>query len=339
MLNSRRIETQTSGKHLYPNQDGPIMKNPLLANPILAKSLDQKLSTYRVDGKTLPGIPSTLERDALVAQMVDSIARINYVRTIAKRPISPERLNPKNIKMFDPLRAAIQCMRNDNEDEAFWLIFLFVHCGKHLTKGYALLRMIYGALDDNFVWTWERFTQKPNDFSIWLGQHMDAILQRRQKFPFGNHRKYESVTQLDTVLSSYAAWVASNNSHQQFIAEAKAKVGDNPKILFEHLYKSMDAVHRFGRTAKFDYLTMLGKIGLVDIEPPVAYMIDATGPARGASLLFRGQAGNNISSQQRRELEQLSVTLEATLGVGMQVMEDSLCNWQKSPAQYVPFRG
>ncbi|WP_027210547.1 alpha-glutamyl/putrescinyl thymine pyrophosphorylase clade 3 protein [Burkholderia sp. WSM2232] len=313
------------------------MKNPLLANPVLAKKLDQTLGAYRVNGKTLPGIPSAAERDALVAQMVDSVARINYVRMIAKRHISRERLNPKNIKMFDPLRAAILHMRDGNEDEAFWLVFLFVHCGKHLTKGYGLLRMVYGALDDDFVWTWERFTQYPNDFSVWLGQHMDTILQRRREFPFGNHRKYESIEQLDVVLASYAVWIASNNSHRQFIAAAKAKVGDNPKVLFDYLYKNMDAVHRFGRTAKFDYLTMLGKIGLVDIEPPVAYLVHATGPVRGARLLFSGAVDNNALSKQR--LEQLSVDLEATLGVGMQVIEDSLCNWQKSQAQYVPFRG
>jgi hypothetical protein len=33
------------------------------------------------------------------------------------------------------------------------------------------------------------------------------------------------------------------------------------------------------------------------------------------------------------------VKLGDALGVGMQVMEDSLCNWQKSPEAYVPFRG
>jgi hypothetical protein len=312
-------------------------KNPLLANPELAKELDQKLKSYRVNGKALPGIPSMVERDALVAQMVDSVARIDYVKAIAKRPVSPERLDPKEIKMFDPLRAAIQQMRDGNGDEAFWLVFLFVHCGKHLKKGYALLRMVYGALDDDFVWTWERFTQNPNDFSAWLGQHTGTILQRRREFPFGNHRKYESLEQLDVVLGSYAAWIASNNSHQQFIDATKTKVGNNPKVLFNHLYKSMDVVYRFGRTAKFDYLTMLGKIGLVDIEPPVAYMVHATGPVRGARLLFSGAADNTALSKQT--LEQLSVDFEATLGVGMQVIEDSLCNWQKSQAKYVPFRG
>jgi hypothetical protein len=31
--------------------------------------------------------------------------------------------------------------------------------------------------------------------------------------------------------------------------------------------------------------------------------------------------------------------LEADLGVGMQAMEDALCNWQKSPRRFVHFKG
>ncbi|WP_186062725.1 hypothetical protein [Burkholderia gladioli] len=311
-------------------------KNPLLANPGLAKELDDKLRNYRFNGNPLLGIPTQRERDALVAQMVDSVARINFVKRIAERDISPERLDPKNVAMFDPLRAAIHYMRMGNVDEAFWLVFLFVHCGKHATKGYGLLRMVYGAFEDQFVWTWERFTQNPN-FAVWLGQHIDAIRQQRRDFVFGNHRKYESLDQLDAVLSSYVAWIGPNNSHEQFIAAAKAQVGEDPKVLFDYLYKSMGAVKRFGRTAKFDFLTMVGKVGLVNIEPPSAYMLDATGPVRGTRLLFSGAADNAAIS--KRRLDELSVELEKSLGVGMQVIEDSLCNWQKKPDEYLPFRG
>jgi hypothetical protein len=38
-------------------------------------------------------------------------------------------------------------------------------------------------------------------------------------------------------------------------------------------------------------------------------------------------------------LEDWLLELDATLGVGMQVMEDSLCNWQKSPIRFKHFRG
>ena len=40
-----------------------------------------------------------------------------------------------------------------------------------------------------------------------------------------------------------------------------------------------------------------------------------------------------------RQLDQWLVELEAHLSVGMQVLEDSLCNWQKSPDRFDRFRG
>jgi Alpha-glutamyl/putrescinyl thymine pyrophosphorylase clade 3 len=308
-----------------------------MKNPKLAQQLEQKLTAYLVGGKPLPGISTKAELTALVAQMVDSVARINYVEAIAKRNISPRRLDPKDAEMFDPLRAAIQHMRNGNEDEAFWLVFLFVHCGKHLTKGYGLLRMVYGAFNDQFTWTWEKFSQNPDDFSRWLYQHIDDIKSQRQNFLFGNHRKYESLDQLGDVLRSYADWVGPSRSHKVLLDMAKKESETAPKFLFDYLYRSMNSVYRFGRTAKFDYLTMLGKIGLADLEPPSAYLVDGTGPVRGARLLFSGAVDNQSLS--KRELDLLSIALEKALGVGMQVIEDSLCNWQKNATKYVAFRG
>ena len=94
----------------------------------------------------------------------------------------------------------------------------------------------------------------------------------------------------------------------------------------------MSAVARFGRTARFDYLTMVGKLGLAAIEPPSTYMEGSTGPVRGARLLFGGR-------ENATTLDSWLVELEAELHVGMQVLEDALCNWQKSPNEFKPFRG
>lgn len=305
-----------------------------MKNQGLADELEEKLKTYRVNGRPLPGLSAPDDLKTFVRQILDSISRVDYVRAIRERPISPRRLNPKDHEMFDPLRAAIAHMRNGNDDEAYWLAFLFVLCGKHLKKKYGLLRMIYGAYQDQFIWTWEKFSKDPEKFSFWLHQHIESIERERKEFPFGNHRKYESLRQIDAVLISYAAWIGPRRSHKEFIDAAKARVGADPKILFDYLYKNM-AVKRFGRVGKFDYLTMLGKLGLVDIAPPSAYLVDATGPVEGAKLLFGGIGGGTS----KVVLDQLAIQLDQTLGVGMQVIEDALCNWQKSPKSYVAFRG
>lgn len=96
------------------------------------------------------------------------------------------------------------------------------------------------------------------------------------------------------------------------------------------------SVKRFGRTGRFDYLTMMAKLGIWDVDPPHPYFGNATGPVQGASLLFTNARAETLP---RAILNACVVQLGDDLGVNMQVMEDSLCNWQKSPDGYLPFRG
>ncbi|RQU81940.1 hypothetical protein DF049_00435 [Burkholderia cenocepacia] len=298
--------------------------------------LAQQLQSYRVNGKALPGIANPAALDTLVRQMIESVHRVQYVRRIRdnKDKISQRRTDPKD-DMFDPIRAAVWHADRGNLDEAFWIVFLFVACGKSAKTGYALIRMVYGAFQDKFTWTWEQYHQNPNGFSLWLHQRLPAI-QKHGGFQFGNHRQYESIKNLDQVLRSYSDWIGPGHSHEAFIDAAVQKVGANPKLLFAHLYASMN-VDRFARLGKFDYLTMVGKVGLVDIEPNSAYIADnATGPARGGALLF-GMPGTGKANL--RQLDAEFIALDGTLQVGMQVLEDSLCNWQKSPTAFVAFRG
>ena len=109
-------------------------------------------------------------------------------------------------------------------------------------------------------------------------------------------------------------------------------VNHDPQKAFRELYRTMDGIASFGRTARFDYLTMIGKLRLAPIEPDSTYMQSSTGPLRGARLLFGVQASP-------AQLDQWLIKLDARLGVGMQVLEDALCNWQKSPKEFIPFRG
>ncbi|MCY1303071.1 Alpha-glutamyl/putrescinyl thymine pyrophosphorylase clade 3 [compost metagenome] len=65
-------------------------------------------------------------------------------------------------------------------------------------------------------------------------------------------------------------------------------------------------------------------------------MGNATGPYDGANLLFLGQVNGDTP---RKTLDNWIVELDEELNVGMQVLEDALCNWQKSPRDYIQFRG
>ena len=49
--------------------------------------------------------------------------------------------------------------------------------------------------------------------------------------------------------------------------------------------------------------------------------------------------GEKQAKLSRSILETYIDQLDEVLNVGMQVLEDALCNWQKSPNDFVPFRG
>ncbi|WP_458762829.1 alpha-glutamyl/putrescinyl thymine pyrophosphorylase clade 3 protein [Cupriavidus basilensis] len=302
-----------------------------------AAELSQALRNFRYKGKRLPGIATPADLDTLVAQLIESLHRIDYVTRITNRPVSPQRLDPKS-ELFDPLRAAVAFKKGGQLEEAFWMVFLFVHFGKDLKHGYSLLRAFYGAFGEKFLWTWKKYSKKPSDFSLWFQPRLPEIEKKRKTLKFGNHRKYESIRQVERVFESYLDWMGGpGGSHIAKINDAMAKAGNDPKAAFDRLYKDMFAnVYRFGRTGAFDYLTMVGKLGLAPIEAPSAYMAKATGPARGIRLLFGGSPTFSIPA---KDLDALAIQLGAALGVGMQVIEDSLCNWQKSPGKFISFRG
>ena len=95
----------------------------------------------------------------------------------------------------------------------------------------------------------------------------------------------------------------------------------------------MEMVWRFGRTSKFDYLSMAGKLGLANIKPGHPYLQYATGPLDGARLLF----GNSTANTQTTNLRLRELGLHLNLYYGMQIMEDAVCNWQKSPDTFISF--
>jgi hypothetical protein len=296
--------------------------------------IDAGLDAFARAHGNLPGIATRERREALKEQLLESIHRVSYVQAILGRPISPRRADPVD-EMFDPLKAAILHQRSGNIEESFWLVFLFVHFGRSSRGGWRYVREVYGRLGDGGRWDWASVSADPAAFRAWLHAHQDQI--RRPGAGFGNHRKRESLDAesakgTGAVVESYVGWVAPPRTHQEMITQAANQSGNNPEDTFDCLYNSMDAVVRFGRLARFDYLSMLGKLGLANIIAGRPYLDGSSGPRKGAALLF----GGNESAER---LDAKVVELDQELHVGMQVLEDGLCNWQKSPDRFVPFRG
>jgi hypothetical protein len=302
----------------------------------LARSLLAGLRSFHLRQRRLPGIQDPARRRAFLEQLLESIHRVKYVSVIRTRDLSERRANP-NDDMFDPLMAAILCERRGDVENAFWFVFLFVHFGRHRQAGWRYAREVYGRLGDIARWDWATTSADPPGFRAWLDAHQDELKREGVARGFGNHRKYQSLDARSAAgtgaaVESYVRWVNPPRTHQELMSQAVQRAGGDRYQAFDDLYQSMEAVRSFGRMARFDYLTMVGKLGLAPIEPGSTYMKGSTGPFMGARLLFGGR-------RSPAELDAWLVELDARLHVGMQVLEDAICNWQKSPGTFRPFRG
>ena len=309
----------------------------------LALRINKVLSKFDRTFKILEGIAKDAERESFVLQVIDSFHRIHFISLIKQRNLAPSRLDPSS-PYFDPLKAAILHQAAGHLDEACWLVFLSVHFGKNLRTGWRLVQDVYGGLGAPSPWSWNRISRNPKQFRLWLSKK-EAQLQGGDGVSrhFGNHRKYQSLSASKpngtaAAIETYINWVGPQKSHSVRFDEALDATGHDARKTFDVLYHSLDAVISFGRMAKFDYLTMIGKISLAPIEPPSTYMQGATGPLVGSRLLFTGNARTKLP---RAQIETWLGTLDRMLQLpfGMQILEDAICNWQKSPSTFKRFRG
>lgn len=283
----------------------------------------------------LPEIATAQRRHCWAQQIVSSLRRISYTDTLLMRGLHPSRCDPNSV-IFDPVRGALYCQRRGQLDEAIWLTFILTHFGKHAVDQWEFARNVYGSFQAGPVWTFENYGTDPTAFENMLVVNAGALATGK----FSNHRKFQS-KRPDAVartFRTYYQWQTEFGGFRDRLVATHANVGQEPRAAFDALYKSMTGVYGFGggRLGRFDFLTMLGKLQLAPIVPGSVYLDKATGPLAGARLLFFGDREHAITG---KALEPRVDALDDILDVGKQVIEDSLCNWQKSPDVYFYFRG
>jgi hypothetical protein len=296
------------------------------------------LAAYEAEHGPLPGIEFEAARRTLVRQMVSSLRRIEYVRGFRNRPVmSPDRIDPRS-SLFDPLRGAFYLERKGLRDEAVWLAFVGTHFGKHAVDAWKLASNVMGSFGTGPVWTAQAYGNHPADFEAMLELHQAELRSPEISGRFSNHRQYQSKATdlIAKVFASFHAWQFEEGGIDARIRAVHDKVGQEPTAVFRALYKSMNPVYGFGRLGKFDFLTMIGKLDLAPIDADSVHFSGATGPLAGGRLLVTGDPKAKATA---KAVEAKVDMLDAYLGVGKQVLEDSLCNWQKSPTEYEYFRG
>lgn len=311
------------------------MPNP--AHRDRRQELLDSLSRYEAAHGALPGIVDPAWRETLVAQLMSSLRRIEFIRSLLTKEINERRLDPTS-PLFDPLQGSLLLSRKGEVDEAVWLAFIGTHFGKHLKDGWKLPALVFGSFGQGPVWTAARYGADPQQFDNMLDANRARLSDSKQSGRFSNHRQYQSKKPevIARVFRSFHAWQFENGGFDAKVRSIHQRIGQQPAQTFDTLYRSMQAVYGFGRLGNFDFLTMLGKLHLAPIEPGSVYLQGATGPLSGAKLLFHG---NRAFRTGTKALGDRVDGLDPYLNVGKQVLEDSLCNWQKSPETYVYFKG
>lgn len=286
-------------------------------------------------GAQFVGLASQEHKSVLVAQLIDSIRRIEYLNLTSIRARSEGLYTPYS-GSFQPLGGAAALQKAGRIDDAYWLVYLATHFGKHKIDGWNLTEDFYGRFGEGGVWDWASASHDPMAIPNWLHANYPHVTSAGRSRRFGNHRKFETLKPgpkgTGYAVATYIQWIANYGSHQALIEDVQRRVGQNPKVVFACLYDELDQVAKLGRLGKFDLLCNLSNLLIAPIIPNLAYIAQSTGPKAGARLLF----GNALSVAQ---LETACAELAEHLNVSPQVIEDALCNWQKSPKKYIYFRG
>lgn len=301
-------------------------------------ALMRGLAEYEADFGALPGIVDAEARATLVLQMVSSLRRIEFVRGFRARPqVSPARIDPQS-PLFDPLKGAFYIEQRGERDEAVWLAFVGTHFGKHAVDAWRLAANVMGSFGQGPVWTADRYGRDRAGFVAMLTARQGDLRSPEISGRFSNHRQYQSKAAevISQVFSSFYAWHFEFGGIDARVRSIHARKGQQPTVVFRELYRSMASVYGFGRLGKFDFLTMIGKLDLAPIEADSVHFSGATGPLSGGRLLVYGDRKAEATA---KEVEAKVDALDGYLEVGKQVLEDSLCNWQKNPTVYEYFRG
>lgn len=294
---------------------------------------------YHADHGRLRGISDDESLNVLVNQMIESERRIRFVQRLLGSSMSLSRADPDS-PVFDPIRASALASQEGQFDQACWLAFLATYFGKHRTTGWQLCREIYGALGER-TWAWVEISNSLAQFEEWLIETISSRSGQKPKGHFGNHRKYETLKPesdrgILAAFRSYIELVNSHGGHEELIEFTIENPPSDRGLAFDTLYHRLDPIVSFGRTGRFDLLALLKNLDLAIISPERPYLPGASGPLVGAKLLI---LGSKTASARTKDLEQTLQELDRYINIGMQAMEDSICNWQKSPRRFIPFRG
>ena len=272
---------------------------------------------------------TTLDDDVievLSLQTIDSIRRISIYDTYAEKAKKAEALELPYYDTYNPF--TLSQRDSLNLSSKVWYIYLATYFGKSNKSKWKLFNNAAFRNDKSLI-ELSYILENREEYYDYL-KSFDFFAEAN----YSNHRKFtkKSMDGKLGVLSSIDFFL--DNISQFTFSPDSAE--------FDLAYKRAMSIPTFARMSAFDFTSSLCKCGLNVDDPISMYHESSTGPLRALKDLLElsGQDGPSKASQ----IEFGNNLLDWFIGnsdikVVAQVVEDAICNWQKSPNQYERYYG
>ncbi len=263
--------------------------------------------------------------NCLSYQMVDSIRRVTIFRTYFDRARQAEKKNLSYLHTSNPFTLAQRSSLT--METRVWYIYVATYFGKSNTSKWKLFNKATFK-DDHSLITLEDILENREDYFSYL-----RGLNFFNNGKYSNHRKYtkKSLDGGKGVFSSFYFLI----ENLDLFTPAKATP-------FEEVYRNALKIPNFGRMAAFDFTCNLCKCGLYVNEPESMYQSHSTGPLSALNDMLILSGVKNVTKNLQISLgDELLSWFKTNSDIYMlaQVLEDSICNWQKSPNEHIRFFG
>lgn len=263
--------------------------------------------------------------DCLSYQMIDSIGRVNIFRVYLERARKAE---SENLSYFHTSNPFTLAQRSSLTLETrVWHSYVATYFGKSNSSKWNLFNKATFR-DDNSLITLEYISENREEYFDYL-----RSLNFFENGNFSNHRKYtkKSLDGEKGVLYSF-----------DFVLDNLPLYTPDEIVPFDEIYRNALSIPNFGRMAAFDFTCNLCKCGLNVEEPESMYQSYSTGPLEALNdFLILSGVDNAPKSLQISIGDELLRWFETNSDIYMlaQVLEDTICNWQKSPNSHTRYFG
>ncbi len=261
----------------------------------------------------------------LSMQMIDSIRRISIYRAYYNQADKAESSELPYHHTSNPFKL---CQRESlTLDSKIWYIYIATYFGKSNKSGWNLFKKASFYEDGNLI-DLDSIINNREEYFDYL-RSLDFF----EKSNYSNHRKFTK-----KALDGDKGFLNSAN----YFLDNLSEFSSEEVIEFDTVYKKALLIPNFGRMAAFDFTSSLCKCNL-NVAPPISmYHKASTGPLKALKeLLIQSGTDNPTKKAQIRFGDNLLDWFvdNSDIEIVAQVLEDTICNWQKSPHIYRRYFG